>query len=78
MKYWSDASDSSHRFGHYLDNLDWLDFCHIRHYEFSPTMYLKCAAFYRKPHIVSKTNNAGPTGSTVLDISYTTVFQIPF
>ena len=34
-------------------------------------MCMKCEAFYRKPHIVSKTHNVSPTGSTGLPSPHT-------
>ena len=42
-----------------------LNFCQVRQCEFSPAVCMKCEAFYRKPHIVSKTHNASANGSTV-------------
>ena len=36
----------------------------VQQCEFSPAMCMKCEVFYRKPHIVSKTHNVSPTGST--------------
>ena len=66
MEHWSEASEDSDRFVQYLDNLDWclLNFCQVRQCEFSPAMGMKCEAFYRKPHIVSKTHNVSSNGST--------------
>ena len=43
-----------------------LNFCQVRQCEFSPAMCMKCEAFYRKPHIVSKTHNVSSNGSTRL------------
>ena len=40
------------------------NFCQVGQCEFSPTMCMKCEAFYRKPHILSKTHNASSIGST--------------
>ena len=45
-----------------------LNFCQVRQCEFSPAMCMKCEAFYRKPHIVSKTHNVSSTGSTVITV----------
>ena len=42
-----------------------MNYCNVRLCEFSPAFCMKREAFYRKPHIVSKTHNASPTGSTV-------------
>ena len=44
-----------------------LNFCQVRQCEFSPAMCMKCEAFYRKPHIVSKTHNVSSNGSTAAD-----------
>ena len=41
-----------------------LKLCQVRQCEFSPAMCMKCEAFYRKPHIVSKTHNESSNGST--------------
>ena len=70
MEYWSDASEDSDRFVQYLYNLDWLEFVELlpgKACEFSPAMCMKCEAFYRKPHIVSKTHNVSSNGSTAKD-----------
>ena len=41
-----------------------MNFCQVRRCEFSPAVCMKCEAFYRKPHIVSKTHNVSATGRT--------------
>ena len=66
MEHWSDASEVSDRFVQHIDNLDWLVFVELLpgQCEFSPAMCMKCEAFYRKPHIVSKTHNVSYNGST--------------
>ena len=68
MEHWLGPTEDSEKFVPYLDNLTgWylLNFCQVRQCEFSPAMCMKCEAFYRKPHNVSKTDNAISNGSTV-------------